>query len=474
MSTTKKSLLTILGLILATTAALAAMGAMGSATAPPLAALTLTGDAPVTVSTEVVQDKVLKGGDGRVTVSLNLTAARLPTIDNEPVAAADLVVVLDRSGSMEGQKLSDARQAVNHLLDQLGPDDRLALVTYSNSVQTQSALVPMTEANRRRLASAVERLHAGGGTNLGGGLKRGMEVLMHTPGDLRQRKVILISDGLANQGVTDPVVLGRMASAAVENRFSISTVGVGLEFNEMLMTAIADQGAGHYTFLEDPQVFARVFDSEFQATRHVAAADVDIRIPLEPGVHLVAAGGYPIRHEDGMAIIHPGSLLSGQSKTLYLTFQVSTAVEREIVMGRVQVSYRRRGESRTVDAPRPLTVACVPDPAAVMASIKKDSWEDQVLQEEFSRLKEAVAADIRDGDQTRAQARIHDYEAKQEAINSAVGSEKVAKNLGTDVQALRQRVDETFTGAPAAVAQKKKQAAKALQYDGYRIRRDKK
>ena len=473
MSTTKKSLLAIIGLILATTAALAAMGAMGSTTAPPLAAPTLSGNAPVNVFTEVVQDKVLKGGDGRVTVSLNLTAARLPAIDNDPAQAADLVIVLDRSGSMEGQKLNDARQAVIRLLDQLGPDDRLGLVTYSNSVQTQSGLVSMNEANRRRLTSAVEHLHAGGGTNLGGGLKRGMAVLMQAPSDLRQRKVILISDGLANQGVTDPNALGRMASAAVENHFSISTVGVGLEFNEMLMTAIADQGAGHYTFLEDPQVFAQVFESEFQATRHVAAADVNIRIPLETGVRLVAAGGYPIRHEDGSVIIHPGNLLSGQSKTLYLTFQVPTAVEKEIVMGRVQVRYQRQGRLQTVDAARPLTVACVPDPAAVTASIKKDRWADQVVQEAFSRLKEAVAADIRDGDQTRAQMRIHEYEAKHEAINSAVGSAKVAKNLETDVQALRQQVDETFTGAPAAVAQKKKQAAKSLQYDGYKSRRDK-
>ncbi len=474
MSTSKKSLLVILGLILATTAALAAMGAMGSATAPPLSALTLTGDAPVTVSAEVVQDKVLKNGDGRVTVSLNLTATRLSTADNDPEQDADLVIVLDRSGSMEGQKLRDARQAVIGLLDQLGPGDRLALVTYSNGVQTLSALVPMNEVNRHRLTAAVEHLHAGGGTNLGGGLKRGMEVLMHTPGNQRQRKVILISDGLANQGVTDPDALARMASAAVENRFSISTVGVGLEFNEMLMTAIADQGAGQYTFLEDPRVFAQLFESEFQATRHVAASDLNIQIPLEPGVHLVAAGGYPIRHENGSAIIHPGNLLSGQRKTLYLTFQVPTAVEKEILMGRVQVGYQRHGESRTVDAARPLTVACVPDPAAVMASIKEDSWADQVVQEEFSRLKEAVAADIRDGDHTRAQTRIYEYEAKQEAINSAVGSAKVAKNLETDVQALRQRVDETFTGAPAAVAQKKKQVAKSLQYDGYRMRRDKK
>ncbi|MBC2709658.1 MAG: VWA domain-containing protein [Desulfosarcina sp.] len=282
MLNTRKSLLAIIGLILVTTAALAAMGAMGTGTPTPLPVSNSTGDKLVTVSTEVVQDKILKGSDGRVAVSLSLTAARLPTFGTAPVQAADLVIVLDRSGSMKGQKLSDARRAVIHLIEQLGPEDRLALVTYSNGVQTQSALVPMDEANRRQLSAAVKQVYAGGGTNLGGGLGRGIDMLMHTPGGGRQRKVILISDGLANQGITDPTALGRMASAAVENRFSISTVGVGLDFNEMLMTAIADQGAGHYHFLEDPQVFAQVFEAEFQATRHVAAADVKIRIPLEP------------------------------------------------------------------------------------------------------------------------------------------------------------------------------------------------
>ncbi|BBO66257.1 hypothetical protein DSCA_01870 [Desulfosarcina alkanivorans] len=472
MSPVKKSLLTILGLIMATTAALAAMKAMDAEVSPvpPVAGPAV--DRQVTVSTEVVQDKVLKGADGRVTVSLNLTAARLPVLDNRPVQAADLVIVLDRSGSMEGRKLEDARQAVIRLLDQMGPGDRLGLVTYSSGVQTRSTLVPLTETNRRQLALAVRQLHAGGGTNLGGGLSRGIDLLMRTPAGDRQRRVILISDGLANQGVTDPVALGRMASAAVENRFTISTAGVGLDFNETLMTAIADQGAGHYHFLEDPRTFARVFEEELQSARQVAAADVAIRIPLEPGVRLISAGGYPVHHDRGTAVVRPGNLLSGQSRTLFLTFQVPTDVEKEITLGRVGLTYRHQDESHTVNAPRPLTVACVPDPAAVMASIKKDFWAEQVVREEFSQLKEAVAADIRDGKKDRAQARIQAYESKQEAINTVVGSGKVADNLSSDVQDLRRQVAETFTGAPAAVAEKKKQVSKSMQYDGYKMRRN--
>jgi Ca-activated chloride channel homolog len=473
MTKTTKSLLAILALILATTAALAAMNAMDAHRLPALDGHTSAGDQVVSISTQVVQDKILKGGDGRVSVALNLAAARLPTVDPESPPPTDLVIVLDRSGSMQGRKLDDARRAVTALLDQMGGDDRLALVTYADRVQTQSALVPVNPVNRNRLGSVLAQVQAGGGTNLGEGLSRGIGLLTRARDVDRRRKVILISDGLANQGITDPVALGRMASAAVENRFSISTVGVGLDFNELLMTAIADRGAGQYHFLENPAVFARVFAEELQASRQVAAADVAIRIPLSPDVHLLSAGGYPISHKNNLAVVRPGDLLSGRQRTLYLTFQVSTDAEKNVDLGRVQMQYRHEGSVQTAAAPASMRVACVKDPAAVTASIRRDAWADQVVQEAFSRLKEAVAADIRDGDQERAQSRIRKYEAKQATINTVVGSGKVARNLTSDVKALRRQVDETFAGAPAAVAEKKKQTSKSLQFDGYKQRRSK-
>ncbi len=472
MSTTKRSLLAIIGLILATTAALAALNGPESFFSSGTSSA-MTSDEPVAITAEVVQDKVLQGGDGRVSVALNLSAIRLPENGATPAQAADLVIVLDRSGSMEGRKLRDARQAVIGLLDQLGPRDRLALLTYSNGVQTRSGLVPLNSANRQRLAATITGIQSGGGTNLGAGLGRGMDILMQTPGDGRQRKVILISDGLANQGITGVDALGRMAAQAVMNRFSISTVGVGLDFNEVLMTAIADQGTGQYHFLEEPRRFAQVFEKELQASRQVAATDVKIHIPLAPGVRLLSAGGYPISHEPGAAVIQSGNLLSGQRRTLYLTFEVPTEEKQRIALGRIEARYRYMQRPRSASINTPLTVACVEDPKAVVASIDKDRWSDQVVQEEFSRLKEEVAADIRLGDHDRAQQRIREYEHRQSTINSVVGSKTVARNLETDVHELRQQLDETFTGAPAAVAEKKKQVSKSLQYDGYKKRRGK-
>jgi hypothetical protein len=119
-------------------------------------------------------------------------------------------------------------------------------------------------------------------------------------------------------------------------------------------------------------------------------------------------------------------------------------------------------------------MACVADRKAVLSSIDQVAWGDQVVQEEYSRLKERVADAIRKGEKDEALKQIRDYETRNRAANAAVGSGKVAGNLEKDLPGLRRSVEETFAGPPAAVAEKQKQASKTLQYESYKIRRDKK
>lgn len=473
MNNHKKSLWGILGLITAVSAVLAYVAADNSVMAQLINAKPKP-EGPVSVNAALVQAKVLNGSKGKVGVSLTLTAAEIEQLNTQPLQHADLVIVLDRSGSMQGQKISDARQAVIRLIDRLTAGDRLSLVTYSNGVNTIFPLVPMDESHHRQVKAAVQRIYSGGGTNLGGGLQRGIQTLMQTPTDGRQRKVILISDGLANHGITDPSALGNMASGAVEHNFSVSTVGVGYDFNEMLMTTIADHGAGSYYFLENPAAFAQVFEKEFQSTRNVAASALEIRVPLKDGLKLIHAGGYPIKNRDGFAVIHPGDLLSGQQRKLFLTFKVPTDKERRFNLGEYHIQFTSNGVSRQLTVQEDLSLACVVDKKAVMASIDQEVWGEQVVKEDYSRLKEEVADAIRKGRKDQALQEIKEYEARNRAVNATVGSATVTENLDKDVQRLRQSVEDTFTGAPAAVAEKKKQRSKALQYESYQIRRDKK
>ena len=372
---------------------------------------------------------------------------------------------------MSGQKISDAKNAAIELISKLNPSDRFGLVTYSDTARLMSNLVFVTTDAQARLSAMINNISASGGTNLGQGLQAGIDTLAFSQKTGNTGRLILISDGLANKGVTDINALGKMASVAVQKEFSISTAGVGNDFNETLMTAIADYGTGNYYFMENPAAFASVFNNEFEHTRSVAAGSVRICLNEQNGIKFVGAGGYPVIRENGAAVFYPGDIRSGETRKLFLSLQVPTDRVTTFDIPGISIQYRNNDDSYRVALPDNLKLSCVSDPSDAMASIDKKTWENKVLQEDFSRLKEKVAADLRKGRQAEAVQKIEAYYDNQQAINAGVGSAAIAKNLDHDLLELRNTVDETFTGKPSAVAEKQKKNAKVLQFEGYRERR---
>jgi Ca-activated chloride channel family protein len=476
MKTTRlKSFCLIIVLILATGAAMAySTGAVKSWLAGwhrPLLQNTPADSIPVTLSGQLVQNKVLQGSDGRVNLALTLRAPDNFGSDISTSPNVDIVIVLDRSGSMNGRKISDARQAVLNLLSCLSAQDRLALITYSDGVQVVSGLQRITAEQRKRLQTLISGVTASGATNLGAGLMAGIDVILSATDTGNAAKLILISDGLANKGITNSTRLSEMASIAVTKEFAVSTVGVGNDFNERLMTAIADHGAGNYYYLEDPLAFAEVFQQEFGYTKATVATNVSVALQLGDGISLVDAAGYPISIEKNLSIFYPGNLRAGQTRKLFLTLQVPTAIIKSFAIGRVNVRYRFNGQLMETVLHDSFEIACVEDPKEVEASIDEASWTEKVIQEDYNHLKQAVAADIKAGEKEKALQRIKSYHQEQEAINEAVKSEKVSRNLDRDLKNLQQTVEDTFSGTPAAVSAKQKSNAKALQYEGYQGRR---
>jgi Ca-activated chloride channel family protein len=428
-------------------------------------------DGTLAVETHLVQDKVLIGSDGRATLALTLQAAGANESGRAAEPPVDLVVVLDRSGSMNGRKIQDARRAVQTLIETLSRDDRLGIVTYSDRAEPLSDLRPMTEARRHALAGLVREIQPGGGTNLGAGLETGLALFAAHPMDGRHRKLLLISDGLANHGVTDPHALGRMAAAGLSKDWVVSTVGVGNDFNEHLMTTLADYGGGTYTYMEDPAAFAAVFQQEYRHAAVTAVSGLTVNVPLNHGIQLVDAGGYPIQTGNGRACFNPGGLRYGQTRTVYLTFQIPTDVPGDVFVEGLQLGFRNPDGQVVTRSTEAFTIACVANPAEVMASIHEDRWAAQVVQEDFGRLKAAVADALREGDEEQALAHIEAYRKEKEAINRVVASPKVSANLRKDVDALGAVVRDTFAGGPEAVMSQQKKNAKVLQYESYKERR---
>ena len=471
-----KSFVLIVVLIAATGAAMAYTSGAGkswlSSLMPrPGAGILPVDSGPVRLDGRLVQDKVLQGSDGRVHLALTLKADDRFDPQSPESRNVDMVIVLDRSGSMKGRKINDARQAVRHLLSGLTARDRFALVTYSDGVHLVSGLTHVTAGHCEQLSALISSIRAGGGTNLGAGLQTGINVMLTAPEKGNARKVILISDGLANKGITDAARLGQMAGVAVEKEFGISTVGVGNDFNEQLMTAIADRGAGNYYYLENPLAFAEVFQKEFFYTRATVATNVSISFPLGGGISIRDAAGYPISVQKNQAVFYPGDLRAGQIRKFFLTLQVPTGEIGSFELGRIKARYRLDGRTMETDLDGSFEIACVEDRREVQASIDKTSWTEKVIREDYNRLKQEVAADIKAGKKQKALGRIHSYYREQESINAAVGSAEVTRNLDRDLDELRRRVEETFQGAPAAVSQKQKANSKALQYEGYKGRR---
>jgi Ca-activated chloride channel family protein len=422
----------------------------------------------------LAQGKIVTGGDGLVSLGLTMTATPLL---NQPQGSAagnvDLVIVLDRSGSMQGRKLEDARQAILSLLAELSPKDRLSLISYSSKVIRHTGLLSVDAVNRTHLEAVARQIRAGGGTNLGAGLQEGINVLLATERMGHAGKLILISDGLANQGIIDINTLGNMASVAVRKEFAISTVGVGNNFNEQLMTTIADQGAGRYHYMENPHAFAAIFKSEFNDSRMVAVRAMEIFVPSADGISLIDAAGFPIEHTEKGAVFHPGDLRSGQTRKLFLTFKVPTAKEREFKLSGIQARYVQNHKAYTALIEKPLVVACVKDKSSALASIKPRIWEKKVIIDDYHKLVEQVAQNVKQGNEKGAQDKIMAYKKEQKAVNAVVKSARIAENLDKDVGALEQMVSETFSGSRQEVLLKQKKNAKTLQFEAYRQRRAK-
>lgn len=202
-------------------------------------------DRPLTVSANLDTPVVLENAD-HAHVLVRLRAAEAD--QNKKPKNLNLALVVDRSGSMSGRKIEDARAAAIQMLDRMRDGDRVSLVSYSDGVRTDVASTELNERTRTKVRNAIHRLSDGGSTNLGGGLVEGIKQVAAHVDTSDVNRVLLISDGLANRGVQEPAELNRISREALQKGIITTTIGLGADYNEDLMTGVADHGGGNYYF----------------------------------------------------------------------------------------------------------------------------------------------------------------------------------------------------------------------------------
>jgi Ca-activated chloride channel family protein len=220
------------------------------------------------------------GKEQNVVLKITLDAPATPIEIDRP--KVNLALVLDQSGSMSGNKISQAKAAAIEALTRLGLNDVFSVVVYDTNVHT---IVPAQRAGDvNSIIRMIQQINAGGNTALFGGVSQGAaEIRKHLYNDFVHR-IVLLSDGLANVGPRQPADLGRLGAALIKENISVTTVGVGTDYNEDLMAQLAQKSDGNTYFVESGYDLPRIFNSELGDVLNVVAKKVKLTITLPDSV----------------------------------------------------------------------------------------------------------------------------------------------------------------------------------------------
>jgi len=200
-------------------------------------------------------------------------------------------LVLDTSGSMQGEAIERARQAAQTLVDRLAPTDDFSLTTFSDGAEVKVS-DGLVGARREAIKEIIAGLREGGGTNISEGLRLGyLQAGLKTIPEDAVRVVLLLSDGQPTSGITDRGRLARLALDAFQDGIQTSSFGLGTSYDGELMSAVASDGAGGYYYLRDPEQIAPALGAELDRRLDPVATAVEVRVRLAPGVELLKAFG---------------------------------------------------------------------------------------------------------------------------------------------------------------------------------------
>ncbi|SEH08439.1 vWA domain-containing protein [Candidatus Venteria ishoeyi] len=272
------------------------------------------------------------------TVYLKISLNGLPMESTRVRAPVNVALVLDRSGSMSGSKIQQAREAATRVLDYLQAKDIFAVVTYASS---ESVLVPATKlTDKDRIAADIAKIRPGGSTALYAGVSKGAAEVRKFLEAKRVNRVILLSDGLANVGPQTPAALGQLGMELGQDGIAVTTLGLGLDYNEDLMVQLARKSDGNHAFVENTNDLTRIFEQEFGDVLSVVAQQVEVLIRCQPGVKPLRLLGREGSVQGQQADVRLSQLYDGQEKYILLELQVPTGeAQQSLKLANVEVNY---------------------------------------------------------------------------------------------------------------------------------------
>jgi len=346
-------------------------------------------------------------------ISLNGT----PIESKEQRTPTNIAIVLDRSGSMSGQKIEQAKEAAITAINYLNDKDIIAIVAYDTKVEV---LVPATKASDKdKITAAIREIQPRESTALFAGVSKGAAEVRKFKDKQHVNRIILLSDGLANVGQSSPEALGELGASLIKEGIAVTTLGLGLGYNEDLMSQLASKSDGNHAFVENATDLVRIFNHEFGDVLSVVAQEVNVTIHCATGIRPVRILGREADIHGQQVTTKLNQLYANQEKYVLLEVEVpATVAENSREIAAVEVSYLDMSTHHTEQLTATTSLRFSTDSHLVAQAIDKDVMI--AVAEQIALQKNQEAVTLRDAGKTqeaeallRSNASYLDQEAKK-------------------------------------------------------------
>ncbi|MEM7304141.1 MAG: VWA domain-containing protein [Pseudomonadota bacterium] len=293
---------------------------------------------PSALSVQVVPEKeyIVPGDQHEVVFSIDVTGASIANPQRLPL---NLAVVLDRSGSMSGAKIEQARQAALLLVDQLQSKDIFSLVVYDNDVKVLVPAQPVK--NKAWIRRQIQSIRHGGSTALYGGVEEGGHQIREYLDEAKINRVILLSDGKANVGPKSPGDLAHLGHRLQRDGIRVTTVGLGDDYHEDVMVSLAEASAANYYYVQDVEALPSIFEEELGYLQSVIARNIKIIIQLPDGVTPVEVVGYPdVDFQTNRAEVMLSEYYASQQRNILVRCRVPETRKPKIELAQVNLQFQ--------------------------------------------------------------------------------------------------------------------------------------
>ncbi|MCL1856416.1 MAG: VWA domain-containing protein [Kiritimatiellaeota bacterium] len=403
-------------------------------------------ETPLACRVEPERSVLAAGVQENITVKVTLTGAESPSTQER--APVNLALVIDRSGSMGGERIKQARAAAIFAIERLSPEDIVSVVTFDDRIET---IVPAQHVtDKRGIIAKIQEITPRGSTAIFGGVSQGAaEIRKNLDRDYINR-IILLSDGQANVGPASPADLGRLGTALMKENISVTTVGVGLGYNEDLMTRLAGTSDGNSYFAENDDDLPRIFQGELGSVLSVVAKAINLKVTFPEGaipVELIGRDGFI----DGNTVTLAFNQIYG-SQDKYVLIRTICAPGKDgstRLIANAEASYQDAMLNRPLRTTAAASVRFSEDKNVVAKSVNKEVIRDRELN--ITALESARAIKLADeGKRDEAAMVMKSRSEKLSAVSVEYDMEVLAE------EARRQSsVSERVRAAPMGSATRK-------------------